>query len=479
VHDFDSAFAGFGDAQQQNGNHTAAHDPFAPAPISREVEHAHHTAAHDPFAPAPVSREVEYAHQTATHDPFAPAPVSRDVDHAPPVYGNSEFPPIQTLEHEDSSSDDESDSERGFGDNSGSSEPHTTAAATGVPSSEHYEPAPVDTRRPSVVGAQSTANLSELPPITAQTSPPSYEAAQEGQHRSGSNSFPPEFAGLLPAREDPTQSPVPHSIPHEQQPQTPMTSTAGSDHFHDAHSRPMSNITDVGATPFANVGGVTQHVAPVAPQETTKDAFDDDFDNFDDLAEAKEAGGEGFDFGFPHHQNTDEFDSNFDSPAQSTMHTVSSAQETPITRSAPGGFSDFESNTGAAHQPIPIAIPFGSTHEPQAQQPHDWDAIFSGLDTPAPVVEPTPNFGGIIRSNDEAATSNFGSNSRSIDGAATPKASSSGMLSTMPVLGRAISAGTEHDDPILKRLTGMGYQREKALDALEKYDYDIDRVSDL
>jgi epidermal growth factor receptor substrate 15 len=49
----------------------------------------------------------------------------------------------------------------------------------------------------------------------------------------------------------------------------------------------------------------------------------------------------------------------------------------------------------------------------------------------------------------------------------------------MPVLGRAISAGTEHDDPILKRLTGMGYQREKALDALEKYDYDIDRVSDL
>jgi epidermal growth factor receptor substrate 15 len=486
VHDFDSAFAGFGEGHQSS-NHAAAHDPFAPAPVSREVEHeppsyGNQAAAHDPFASAPVSREVErtaptYGNQNAPHDSFSSAPVSRAVEPALPNYGNSEFPPIQTLEHEDTSSDDDSDSERGFGDDFGSSEHHATAAATEVPSSEHHEITPVDTRRPSAVGAQSAADVSELPPITAQTSPPSYEAAQEGQHRSGSNSFPPEFAGLLPAREDPTQSPVPHSIPHEQQPQTPLTSTAGSDHFHDAHSRPMSSITDAGTTPFTNLGDVTQHVTPVAPQETTKDAFDDDFDDFDDLAEAKEASGENFDFGFPHHQNTDEFDSNFDSPAQSTLHTASSAQETPVTRSAPSGFSNFESNTGVAHQPIPIAIPFGSTHEPQAQQPHDWDAIFSGLDTPAPVVEPTPNFSSNSRSTDAAATPSLGSDSRTNDGAATPKASSSGKLSGMPVLGRAISMGTEHDDPILKRLTGMGYQREKALDALEKYDYDIDRVS--
>ncbi|KAG9973973.1 hypothetical protein KCU78_g23030, partial [Aureobasidium melanogenum] len=173
-----------------------------------------------------------------------------------------------------------------------------------------------------------------------------------------------------------------------------------------------------------------------------------------------EASGEGFDFGFPHHQNTDEFDANFDSPAQSTIHTISSPQETPVTRTAPNGFSDFESNAGAV-QPTPINIPFGSTHAPQAQQPHDWDAIFSGLDTPAPQVEPTPNFAASSRTN---------------DGAATPKASSA--QTSMPPLGRAISAGTEHDDPILKRLTGMGYQREKALAALEKHDYDIDRAVD-
>jgi epidermal growth factor receptor substrate 15 len=47
----------------------------------------------------------------------------------------------------------------------------------------------------------------------------------------------------------------------------------------------------------------------------------------------------------------------------------------------------------------------------------------------------------------------------------------------MPQLGRAISTGTEHDDPILKKLTGMGYGRNDALDALEKFDYDINKVS--
>jgi epidermal growth factor receptor substrate 15 len=47
----------------------------------------------------------------------------------------------------------------------------------------------------------------------------------------------------------------------------------------------------------------------------------------------------------------------------------------------------------------------------------------------------------------------------------------------MPSLGRAISTGTEHDDPILKKLTGMGYDRNDALSALEKYDYDISKVS--
>jgi epidermal growth factor receptor substrate 15 len=43
--------------------------------------------------------------------------------------------------------------------------------------------------------------------------------------------------------------------------------------------------------------------------------------------------------------------------------------------------------------------------------------------------------------------------------------------------GRALTEEGEHDDPILKNLTGMGYPRKDALAALEKYDYNLERVS--
>jgi hypothetical protein len=43
--------------------------------------------------------------------------------------------------------------------------------------------------------------------------------------------------------------------------------------------------------------------------------------------------------------------------------------------------------------------------------------------------------------------------------------------------GRALTEEGEHDDPILKNLTGMGYARGDALAALEKYDYNLERVS--
>lgn len=46
-----------------------------------------------------------------------------------------------------------------------------------------------------------------------------------------------------------------------------------------------------------------------------------------------------------------------------------------------------------------------------------------------------------------------------------------------PQIGRALTEGGEHDDPILKNLTGMGYKRNDALAALEKYDYNLERVS--
>lgn len=39
-----------------------------------------------------------------------------------------------------------------------------------------------------------------------------------------------------------------------------------------------------------------------------------------------------------------------------------------------------------------------------------------------------------------------------------------------------MTSETKDDDPILRNLTGMGYSRTDALAALEKYDYNLERV---
>lgn len=412
--DFDSAFAGFNDEQ-----------PTQPKGKERAID-----------AFEPVSQEAQ--------------PVSRGFGH--------EFPPIQSLEHDEDTSD--SESERGFGNSVATDHVRTngTAADLAPVTSEHIEHA-----FPAVPGRlglnTDVPTASELPQITAQVSPPTYEdTVSPNGTRSGSNNFPPEFGGLLPSREDPTQSSVPYSIPQSHH--TPMASASGSDFYQDATSRPVSN--------FTVMGGASSTVAPAHPGSGNP-AFDDEFADFDDLAEAKEAN-EDVDFGSTTRSVDDEFNPTFDSPAQSTIHTISSPQETPTVRSAPFASSGFH-GFGSSMTSQPTISTFPESASPQPQQNHDWDAIFSSLDAPAPNVQ--PSFSNAVEDRDTFS-------SVVDDDAPTPKAMSpqaqSSSARNLPKLGRAVSSGTEHDDPILKRLTGMGYPRTAALDALEKYDYDINRV---
>ena len=43
-------------------------------------------------------------------------------------------------------------------------------------------------------------------------------------------------------------------------------------------------------------------------------------------------------------------------------------------------------------------------------------------------------------------------------------------------LGRALTEDGEHDDPILKDLMGLGYSRNYSVAALEKFDYNLEKV---
>lgn len=355
---------------------------------------------------------------------------------------SDEFPAIKELDHGDS----DSDSDRGFDDDFTAG----PSAGNGAPLEpvitehiEHAAPAPEENLRPAFT--EDSRALTDLPDITAQTSPPTYENSLHP--RSGSGHLPPEFGGLLPSREDPTQSPVPHSIP-QQVPHTPA-----SDVFHDAGSRPTSDTPDFSGTT------TTTTAVPVADRS----AFDDDFAEFDDLDEAKEATGEENAFGTESEIRGEEFNPTFDSPTQSisTIHGGAAGGATH-------GFGGFDDHQRDVQQPTTTSA-FGTTQAPQAQSSHDWDAIFSGLDAspnvstnPASafdIAPPSTGFPGADNIREEG----------SAGGLAAP-------VPQKPQLGRAITNTGEHDDPTVKRLTGMGFSRDKAVKALEDYDYNIDRV---
>jgi epidermal growth factor receptor substrate 15 len=103
---------------------------------------------------------------------------------------------------------------------------------------------------------------------------------------------------------------------------------------------------------------------------------------------------------------------------------------------------DFVSHSSAAGS---------TTQQKTAADSHDWDAIFAGLDSPSNVTPP----GGAAD----------GSGAKQPERPAAP--------------GRALTEQGEHDDPILKSLTGMGYSRADAVAALEQYDYNLDKVSNM
>ena len=456
--DFDSAFAGFGGGESSKEADSSAADPFAPS-------------------------------QSASQ--------GRGF--------NSEFPPIQNLESEDDSSSDDDSDAGGFGDNFTGAPPQSEAAPSATNGERLHVPSgdEIAEGRPAMRSMESTA--SDLPPINKETSPPSYERSDSKDHggsgeRTDSNSFPPEYGNLLPSREDPTSPPPPATSPPADDAASAASTlqpndtgnqsvvTPSTDTFVDAFSRPMSMATDTSPQHATASDTLSKATAPAPPApsqpEPAKNAFDD-FDDFADLSEAKEADDKNasdFDFGFGDSRpSTDDFNPAFDTPAQNTPMTrsVQPSQDTTNSANAFSAFAPNQSAFGSGSS----AGGNGSVQQTPQNAQHDWDAIFSGLDSskgpdtslgddpwgtsapsaPATSTGPTTN-GSSKEATATSPTSGLGS--------ATPTTGSKGKD-----IGRAITPGTEHDDPILKRLTTMGYPRQDALNALEMYDYDINKVS--
>ncbi|KAI9823705.1 MAG: hypothetical protein M1819_001149 [Sarea resinae] len=365
---------------------------------------------------------------------------------------NQEFPPIEEFSRDDES---DSGSEHGFDDNftSASPEQRHASASQGpppaAPEPPSSDPPEAFRLRPSVTHLDSTG--SQLPTPGAQKAPPSYDqtvSAPTGSHRD-SNQFPQEFGGLLPSRQDPTSPPSSNS-PEK------------------SYSSPLTG----GQTLFGGSPGTSQPPqlaqAP-APAKNAFDEFDDqDFADLDEAKEADERENDEFGMSSHHREGLDEFNPVFDSPGASKTSTM--ASQHTATGSVPhlgDSFNDFEQNIGAP----PQASGQANAPEQPAATSQDWDAIFAGLDTPQGSI-PGGVAGGASQPSEHNAFEPAPGQEHAAEG--------DNMLSPPgrpAVLGRALSAGTEHDDPILKRLTGMGYARDDALNALEQYDYNLDKVS--
>ncbi len=465
----------------------------------------------DPFALAgdrprtPVSAKDDFDSAFAGFDNAGKAPAQANTaaptqapsgEMAPKAHG--EFPPIQEFGADGES---DSDSERGFDDDFTTVSPNKTrelplqvpvtqAALPGLTTGGATDLAP---GRPPFTTNESAT--SQLPTPGAQVSPPTYDqtfSAPESGHRKESNQFPAEYSGLLPSRENQTSSPI---IP-------PPMNQAVENFSSPTLGQSVMNFFGAGTTaqPSAIEPTPSQTHAPMPPGSSAapyaydldsspqpqpqppvpaKQAVDEFDDEFADLSEAKEADDKvDEEFGTASKSAFDEFNPIFDSPTSSrtTVQPLSSTFSNDA-------FRDFESSISSPAQAgkMPEQGPTAITSN------HDWDAIFSGLDTPQNdgvqpssqnstlpfIPPPTTQNNGIqpqppLPPRDTMQDYEPPSITiHPVPNAATTKA---------PPLARGLSMGTEHDDPILKRLTGMGYPREESLDALEKFDYNIDKV---
>jgi epidermal growth factor receptor substrate 15 len=381
---------------------------------------------------------------------------------------SNEFPPIRELEAGDES-DDSSEAPMAFDDNFNTTSPprppkadetEPTSVASAVP---HY----LQQQRPAIESTSSAG--SSLPGIEAQTSPPGYD---ESVPHDDPSHFPPEFKGLLSRREDPTSPSNTGGTTAPEAAASRGQSSYGPEHDNKQILReqgpprpPQSHFTSEDFdSAFA---GMNMSAAPV------EDDDEDDDDTFD---------------AFPSSQNAaTDFDPTFDSPQQSkstnatmppsssmysavTNGQASQADSNHATRPAPNRNFSFDREPPVANTDPTASAPFAP---PPANTSHDWDAIFAGLDTPAPDAEddfgppPPPP---------PSATSPTAISSKVTAASPPPPPAPRSPQPERPVLGRALTQGTEHDDPILKRLTAMGWSREESLAALEKFDYNIDKV---
>lgn len=312
------------------------------------------------------------------------------------------------------------------------------------------EPTPT-TETPKGLSAFST----EFPPISE------LERTDESDSEDENGGFDDDFAPASPPAKpvDKPGSPSLHRAVVADAPAHAVQEEPTEDIFGSAPLPGSFPEPEAPAPPAAPASTVPDAAQPsVSKQSSTFDDLDDDFA---DLEDAKE-GSQDDDFQTISRSGLDDFNSTFDSPppaakAEGTALPGASSSNAPAFGSE--STFDFASIDNTASQTS--AAPAEGAANPGEN--HDWDAIFASLDdAPPPTTAASPPPAG---------------SPVSVAPVTAPAAETSKESLRPDAPGRALTEDGTHDDPILKNLTSMGYSRTDALGALEKYDYNLERVS--
>ncbi|KAI3317494.1 hypothetical protein HD806DRAFT_367376 [Xylariaceae sp. AK1471] len=203
-------------------------------------------------------------------------------------------------------------------------------------------------------------------------------------------------------------------------------------------------------SPFAPASSTTTNTAPVA----SKSAFDELDDDFEGLEDAKEGSADD-EFANVSRSNLDDFNPVFDSsPPPSQPRTESTNVSNAFGTESSYDFGNISSTSAGPSGAIPVtntSTTTGSAKNPTPLNNDEWDALFTD-------VKPA---------NDSTAKK----------GAEEHESPAQNLSPERPnFAGRALTDEGKHDDPMVKNLTGMGYSRTDAVNALEKYDYNLERV---
>lgn len=372
------------------------------------------------------------------------------------------------------------------------------------------------------------------PPTYNDSTPTSPEG-----HRN-TNEFPKEYTGLLPSRE-PLTSPIREPIQQTPQSISTSVGGHGPGGLpSNSYSISGSNAQEKpfpATNGLPHLETTRQHGGTSTIAQAPVDDFDADFDDLDEAqVEEDEHTQDSF---IGNGTRGAEFDPGFDSPrsvqAGSTSFGGSSQypQTTSATNNNYGATSSAPTyqpsympwmNSSTATTPATNSLNFAGNPTTQTQAPvsqtplsqtpttrtygpqppprqgapaqssnsnADWDSMFAGFDNASTAKAATqplsqqPKARSYGFDDDEitsapvqpSARTTTNSSAKSTVRSPPPAASSRPPQQRPAPVGRALTTTGEHDDPFLKNLTGMGFERSAALSALEKFDYDIDRVS--